>query len=652
MYLSSNSRRRRARLSAGGFILSTLALAWSPTAFAQEEERGDTLDQIIVVADPTDLGPTEMAPDAAALLSVAGELGDPLKAILVLPSITFAGGDFEAPVIRGGGPEDNLYFVDDIPVTHVLHELSDSIISDRVIRTFDLHAGAAPAQFGVGGVVTIGLRDPREERRIAVDLSQFRSGFMVEGPVAGNVSGYIHFRENLGRILLTHFEEETDYVTQRLPESRDLTARLMWRGDRTSVTATALGAFDRIEDEQLDGIPFPARSFDTMEMTGFGALALRVEHAFESGAQFRTTLSRGRDRRAWAGPLTRKTSITVDTTALRSLYETAFGDTDVGLGVNVRRDEPQFRVVGYNIPADPDMTSVDGFVTATFPLGSRTEIEAGLSILNDQSVGETAFDPRVGLTYDLGHGRSLFARAGITHQRPRLDGLLSHWGPLSALDLDSSQELSVGYRRIMGEDWRAQAEVFVKNVEVTDFRLGPNPVQLDGEIYGLDLLISKSVQQGLYGFLALSLSENTRSLPGGTSFDAEYSAPLSATLAVNYQFEERWNVGAKYRMQSGQVYTPATVDTSGPVPQLVFGERFSERSDIYHRLDVRAERELDWDFADASIYVDILNLLGSENPSNETPVGFVFDNQGNRVPAMEVDTGVPQFVAFGLRFEF
>jgi len=84
-----------------------------------------TVEEVIVLGQLESDDRTEMSSDAKALLSIAGDIGDPLKAILALPSITFGGGDFDAPVIRGGGPSDNLYIVDGIMISNLFHELGE-----------------------------------------------------------------------------------------------------------------------------------------------------------------------------------------------------------------------------------------------------------------------------------------------------------------------------------------------------------------------------------------------------------------------------------------------------------------------------------------------------------------------------------------------
>ena len=140
---------------------------------------------------------TLMDADARALLSTAGDIGDPLKAILALPGISFAGGDFDDPVIRGAGPRDNLYYVDGIPLSNLFHDLSDSIVSDLVIRSFDLYSGVAPAELGsaVGGIVNLRLREPSNQRRFVMDLGQIKSGVFVEGALTDSISSYLSVRE-------------------------------------------------------------------------------------------------------------------------------------------------------------------------------------------------------------------------------------------------------------------------------------------------------------------------------------------------------------------------------------------------------------------------------------------------------------------------
>ena len=160
-----------------------------------------------------------------------------------MPGITFGGGDLDEPIIRGASPQNNLFLVDGVQVENIFHELSDSIISPNVIRTFNLHSAAYGAQYGgaTGGVIDISLRDPAAQAsRWNIDLGQLKSGFLAETALSDSVAVYGAYRHNLAHLFLEEFERGNDVLVFQMPKSRDYVGRLIWRGDTSDITFSAL----------------------------------------------------------------------------------------------------------------------------------------------------------------------------------------------------------------------------------------------------------------------------------------------------------------------------------------------------------------------------------------------------------------------------
>lgn len=97
-----------------------------------------------------------------------GSQGDIFRAIGILPGVTSAGGQFSAMSVRGQGVRDNVYMVDDIPMTQVSHlEGSDSfndptggrfsIFAPRTIDNAVFQGGGFGAQYGRESSSYLGL---------------------------------------------------------------------------------------------------------------------------------------------------------------------------------------------------------------------------------------------------------------------------------------------------------------------------------------------------------------------------------------------------------------------------------------------------------------------------------------------------------------
>ena len=101
-----------------------------------------------------------------------GSQGDIFRAIGMLPGVSSSGGEYSAIAVRGQGTRDNVYMVDDIPITQVGHlegypssesGFNDpnggrfSIFAPRVIDNAEFQGGGFNAQYGKRSASFLGL---------------------------------------------------------------------------------------------------------------------------------------------------------------------------------------------------------------------------------------------------------------------------------------------------------------------------------------------------------------------------------------------------------------------------------------------------------------------------------------------------------------
>ena len=174
----------------------------------------------------------------------------------------------------------------------------------------------------------------------------------------------------------------------------------------------------------------------------------------------------------------------------------------------------------------------------------------------------------------------------------------------------------------------------------------------------MDLLLAKPLNERLYGWIALGLSEgNFTDDISGMHADNQYAPSISATAAATYSFDNGLKLGLKYRMQSGDLFTPLesiSLDLDTGIQNSVYGEPFSGKLNDYKRLDVRLEKAASYDFADVTYYIDILNVFEQDNRSNRSyPTRNIrIGNDGDLNVIPDEDEGIPLFIAFGANFAF
>ncbi len=642
------------------------------------------IDEIIVTTKRPSGDLTVIAPDAASLIATPGDVNDPLKALQSLPGITFAGSDLDDPVIRGGGPRDNLFLIDGVPVENVFHELSDSIVSPNVIRTFDFHGAAFDPQYGnaVGGVIDIQLRDPNSRNsRLNVDLSQLKSGFLFETPVTDKIAVYGAYRHNLAHLFLKEFERGNDILVFQMPESRDYTARAIWRGSKTDVTFTAFGSWNRTEE-----IPRDDTLIDTLgerETRQLDVQSVRIRSALSARTSLAVTIGNSlinEDRQEAGGSFTRRDATDL---SFRGQLTHNAGRHQLLVGVNHLRADNELAFRGFlplcdrlerncggafsQTPATLEevFQSTEIFVNDRFSVTDRLTLNIGVHGAVDHFLDETFIEPRLGVSYEIEDDITVYFRGGRHHAAPDVRNLLVLNSVADLQQSERSTQMLVGGRWNISDGWRLQAETWWKDFELTELVGTPLERRLDGKAYGIDLLLAKPISERLYGWVALSLSDGTVAVPGlDPDINNRFALPVSATVAASYAFDHGWKIGAKYRAQSGDPFTPLEsvgIDPVSGAPRPVFGEPFGERLKAYHRFDVRIEKAANYNFGDVLFYVDILNVTGRANIANRSfPLrNAVFSDPGQAGNSASMatispddDEGIPFFIAFGVNFSF
>ena len=207
---------------------------------------------------PNRVSKTVIAADT--LRSIPGSAGDLLKGLQAFPGVVVGNDASSAPAIRGSRPEDNLYFVDDLPVGYLYHLGGVvSVFNGDLADNFNLYAAAFGAEYGdaTGAVIDVALRNPRTDRwRRKLNVSLFSADVMIEGPVTENQAIFLSARRSYFDLLIDKVSDQDAGATIQVPHYSDYQGKYTWRLSANHVlTGHVNGAADAIEflvDERGD----------------------------------------------------------------------------------------------------------------------------------------------------------------------------------------------------------------------------------------------------------------------------------------------------------------------------------------------------------------------------------------------------------------
>jgi hypothetical protein len=156
--------------------------------------------------------------------------GDPAQITQLLPGVQSNPGRTDV-VIRGSGPNDSRYYVDDILVPSIFHQvLNLSVVPAQQLTDVDFNSGGFGAQYGdaTGGIIVLRSSDkiPEEPRTEFVVNVPFYLGIYHERPLSDESSIAVSVRKStLEAILPKVLPEESDVTV--IPLFADAYARYL-----------------------------------------------------------------------------------------------------------------------------------------------------------------------------------------------------------------------------------------------------------------------------------------------------------------------------------------------------------------------------------------------------------------------------------------
>jgi hypothetical protein len=264
--------------------------------------------------------------------------------------------------------------------------------------------------------------------------------------------------------------------------------------------------------------------------------------------------------------------------------------------------------------------------------------------------GDYTIDPRFTARYEVTKTTALKGGVGRYSQPPE------YWQTIAVIgnpDLKpySALQTSLGIEQRIGAPLKLGLEGFYKwlsNRVVSTPTGGPPHYVNDGEgrIVGMEVSAEWTPQAGTFGYLGYTLSKSERRDLDGEwrPFDQDQTHIL--TTAIGHDLGAGWNVGARFRLVTGNPSTPvvgSVYDARTGVYVPIYGAVNSERDPTFHQLDLRVEKTFRVGTGSIAVYLDLQNAYNSTNPEG---VRYSYDYRQK-----ETLSGLPILPNLGVRGE-
>jgi TonB family protein len=574
---------------------------------------------------------------------IPGTGGDALRSLQNLPGVARPPGLAGLLIVRGSAPQDTQYFVDGTPVPIVYHfgGLS-SVVPTEILDRIDFYPGNYSSQYGraLGGIVDVGLRDPKKDKihgMAEVDLIDVRA--LAEGPIGKTgwtfaIGGRRSWFDLwLGPVLTAAgagVSVAPVYYDYQAMAEKDL-------GKRSSIRFAVFGSDD------LFRVLLKSASASNPQLAGTIGSHMGF---FRVQALYRNKLSDETELRAVAAAGADFVDFDLGDDYLHLATYPVSGRVEVAqrlqkhlimnTGVDMIYTPYQ---VDVRFPAPPKAGQPPGgpFLNNAVQTSSSdsvywpamyTEFEAqpwvgtrivpGLRVDYAKNTKSWDVQPRLVVRQDLTREprrTTIKAGVGVYTQPPQPNQTDPVFGTLGLIN-ERSTQYDVGLERQLTDHVDATVDTFYKQLEdLTRVGLGSTG---SGDIYGMEVLLRYKPDERFFGWLAYTLSRSERrDQPGAPLQLFQFDETHILTVLGSYRLGRGWEIGARFRLTSGYLYTPQQYgfydeNSSAYIPLSAYPTN-GTRLPLFHSLDIRIDKGWKYKWGNLSVYLDVLNVYNQGN---------------------------------------
>lgn len=600
------------------------------------------------------------------LRSTPGTAGDPLRAINSLPSVSAASGEFADLIVRGGTADENLTFIDNIPVADFTYFTDKydgnrggraAILAPDIFERAEFSAGGFGVRYGdkMSSALDVSLREANRERVQGVIFADSgTAGGSIDVPLGKRGSWLFSARRSYIDIALD-VAGIADQGIIGYPRTFDFTNKFIYDiTPRQKLSFTALNFFETFDqtDEQSQNIDRRTDRFRlrrTSQRHVFGATlssTIGSKTLAQTTAWTNVAHNDGTFFRPFSSFLQRSRDLRDSQIGIKEEITSSISSKlQIAIGGGVYFDQANYHAFEntgrFYSPLEEEFnalprqnrllldtkTSAFAYLQGTLHITPRFSVTPGIRLDHYGLTGETLASPRVASRLAVTPRIALTFAAGIYRQPPSLF-VLSLTPDNRNLNTQKATHFIGGVEWLAREDIRIRFEAYQKNYD--DLIVQPlHPSQnfaVDGNHFnsgsgnarGFELSVQKALTGFFSGQASYSFIHSRRKFfAGGNEFPSDFERPHQLTLIGITRFYGV-SIAAKYRIASGLPYTLRTPFDAFP-PFQVFIQRIERDEDInalrlpnFASLDLRAEKRFGfrrWSFAP---YVDIFNITNHD----------------------------------------
>ncbi len=598
-----------------------------------------------------------------------GAMEDVARVVQQIPGVASDPDLLATFFVRGGGPEEVVFYLDGVPLTNPYHLGGfASIFNPMMIESADFYSGGIPARYepALSGAFEVRYATGETKRpRVWADVSMLTAKFRLDVPISDGLSATVSMRRSYFEAYFAVLKAFKLFGSNAVaPDITELLARVNYRRGQHTTTASFIHASDGLDFLVKPGEQLLINFQGGLRISNTSQIAIlqhRIDLAGDTGLEFtgayttdHNTISvdpgegGGRSGRKfandarrddllvkadlkWAHSASNRTGLgaqysnrhlgvlgeVTDSRATAPWINTPFVETYlpyVEINPDVRRN--LFALYAEHTWRPTDAFSLEG--------GGRVQLDA-----NSAQVSGSA---RLGAAVSLPIMTVLKASVGVAAQPSLIPIQLDPQVGNPRLLPERSFTAIIGLEQPLPfeallrlEGWVKYLDQLVVNPDspalLAEIEAANKPVYRNtgtGLAKGIDLLFIGRSRYFSYG-ASMALLFSDRSNPLAAQY-VHYPAPWDQrfTFAAHVSFSpnNKWLFTARFNYRTGRPYTSVNAFTRDEANQRylpVFGPTNGSRYPGFYEISARAERRFRLGPLDLAAYLEVLNVTNSTN---------------------------------------
>ena len=574
--------------------------------------------------------------------------GQEISRILnALPSVASVGENRQDMLVRGGGPTENGFVIDNIHIPSISHFNTPDgrsngpigMINTEMVDDIEFFSNGFPAEFGnkLSSYGDISYRDGKKDSLAGnVSIGMGGAGSLIEGSIVDDVTFIGSYRRS-------YLDLISDAINAGggLPSYDDLQGKLKYSPSHydafTILLVNGNSLYDRKKEESISAGEDTYGNVKNKQNT----IGLGHRHIWNQNAYSSTSISISKQNANAIFYENQSDTVSLSTNDIfrtlnaRQINHIQFNKTlssVFGFEIQNRNLEYDFLLNNVNSKNDVLVTNLSSFITIKSILVKKALISIGSRIDWNDFERDILIAPRINVDFSLSKGwGNLIINSGKYFQNPP-EKYLSVVEKNDLRSINTIQH-SLTFEKLITSSTKFSISVYEKQYDNAPMmernQIFTDPTFLLDQLRTYRNIVSngKAKTSGVEVLIEKKRATNFYGLIGGSIYKSIYHDQLDVKRNRNNNYEylfnivggyrpnSKWEISLRWSLFGGRPYTKIDLENSNLNNEevLVYNEFNQSRTPIYHNLFLRYERRKKMKYGNIITYIELWNAYNRKN---------------------------------------